>query len=627
MPLTAGETVPERILLVQLADIGDLILTTPALAALRAARPDAHLTLLASAHAAPVIADSGLVDALITLDRQGFNSSRALLRPANLRRLLRVGRHDTVVYFHHFTLRAGTLKFALIAAAARARRRVGLDNGRGWFLTHRLPDPGFEQHQARCWLELVGLMTSPPNPLAIWRGGVPHSGAGVRFEGRGDTKGELVVIHPGSGGYSRARRWDAAGFAAVADALHAERGAQIVLVGGPDDDAAAVKAAMQTEPLDLSGRTTLPELAALLAGADLFIGADSGVMHLAAAAGAPVVAVFGPSNHAAWSPWTPDGRAAVIRSGAACSPCSYVGCQIGLREGCPARTCMRMVTPEQVLGAARALLDGQPPPPSAPPPPGPAFDRRLTVLGFPVDAITYDDWLGLIEEWTSPPAPLQMERGDELAAGAARQVCTVNPEFIMIARRDPNFANILRRAALCVPDGVGLLWAARRVGQPLPQRVTGSDGVPLIAARAAEKGWRLFLLGAAPGVAERAAGILRARCPGLQIAGTHSGSPAPEEEDAIVAMVNASGADILFVAYGAPAQDKWIARNLPRLRVAMAMGVGGAFDFIAGVVPRAPQWMQRLGLEWLFRLGRQPWRARRMLRLPRFVLAVLLNQR
>ncbi|MGQ9889157.1 MAG: WecB/TagA/CpsF family glycosyltransferase, partial [Aggregatilineales bacterium] len=548
----------------------------------------------------------------------------ALLRLANLRRMLSIGRYDTVIYFHHFTLRAGTLKFALIAAAARARRRVGLDNGRGWFLTDRLPDPGFEEHQARCWLALAALaggtnagdLSDRPYPRlapASLRAPLPlHT---EREIGGEVARGEVIVIHAGSGGYSRARRWDAAGFAAVADALHAERGAQIVLVGGPDDDAAAVKAAMRTAPLDLSGKTTLPELAALLASANLFIGADSGVMHLAAAAGVPVVAIFGPSNHAAWSPWTPHGRAAVIRSGPACSPCSYVGYSVGLREGCPARTCMRMVTPERVLNAARALLDSAPPPPPAPPPPGPAFSRRVTILGFPVDALTYDDWLGLIENWVAE------------APRAARQVCTINPEFIMMARRDPNFANILRRAALCVPDGVGLLWAARRAGQPLPQRVTGSDGVPIIAERAAEKGWRLFLLGAAPGVAERAAVILRARCPSLQIAGTYSGSPAPQEEDAIVELINASGADILFAAYGAPAQDKWIARNLPRLRVAMAMGVGGAFDFIAGVVPRAPQWMQRLGLEWLFRLIRQPWRARRMLRLPRFVLAVLLSQR
>jgi len=161
---------------------------------------------------------------------------------------------------------------------------------------------------------------------------------------------------------------------------------------------------------------------------------------------------------------------------------------------------------------------------------------------------------------------------------------------------------------------------------PLPERVTGSDGLPKIAERAAEKGWKLYFLGAAPGVVEKAAHILRERYPELLVVGTHSGSPAPEEEDDIVARVNASSADLLFVAYGAPEQDKWIARNLPRLNVTMAMGVGGAFDFIAGVVPRAPLWMQSMGLEWLFRLYLQPRRIGRMMRLPRFVLAVLFRE-
>jgi N-acetylglucosaminyldiphosphoundecaprenol N-acetyl-beta-D-mannosaminyltransferase len=113
--------------------------------------------------------------------------------------------------------------------------------------------------------------------------------------------------------------------------------------------------------------------------------------------------------------------------------------------------------------------------------------------------------------------------------------------------------------------------------------------------------------------------------PQIQIVGTYAGSPAPDEEAAIVQRVNASGADILLVAYGAPQQDKWIARNLPRLQVKMAMGVGGALDFIAGVIPRAPAWMQKYGIEWLYRLYRQPWRIRRMLRLPYFVLLVLLR--
>jgi N-acetylglucosaminyldiphosphoundecaprenol N-acetyl-beta-D-mannosaminyltransferase len=273
-----------------------------------------------------------------------------------------------------------------------------------------------------------------------------------------------------------------------------------------------------------------------------------------------------------------------------------------------------MVTADHVLAAARTILNGE----SirawrGGPRQKPEFRNRIRILDLPVDAITYEEWLKLIEQWVNKPAD------------SPHHVCTINPEFIMIALQDVNFFNILSRADLCVPDGVGLLWAAKYLGHPLPERVTGSDGVPKIAARAAEKGWRLFFLGAAPGVADQAAAVLRAKHAGLQIVGTYSGSPAPNEENALVEMVNASNADILFVAYGAPEQDKWIARNLPRLRVKMAMGVGGSFDFIAGIVPRAPLWMRRIGLEWLFRLYLQPWRIMRMMRLPRFVLAVMLR--
>ncbi|MCB9457463.1 MAG: WecB/TagA/CpsF family glycosyltransferase [Anaerolineaceae bacterium] len=628
---------PERYLLVQLADRGDLILTTPALAALREAHPDAHLTLLTSSHSAPLVEHTGLVDAVITFDRDSFNSSKALLRPANLRRILnlRRGGYDTVIFFHHFTLRLGTLKFALIALAAGAKRRVGLDNGRGWFLTHRLPDAGFgAQHQAQYWLNLVGLAgaDSAPRPAVVaieTSRFIQDVGEGLRpspTAESGDRTGAStppkIVIHAGSGGYSTARRWPPESFAAVGDALHAAYHAQIILVGGAGDDSAAVKAAMLSQALDLTGQTpSLPELAGVIQSADLFIGGDSGVSHLAAAAGTPVVAVFGPSNPAAWSPWNPAGIVSIVRSAPECSPCNYVGHSIGLRDGCPARTCMRMVTPEQVVAAAREVLDSAESmhrvEESLRPSPTKHDERgkhRQHVLTLPVDAITYDEWLGLIGAW--------VRDGERL-----HHVCTINPEFTMIARKDPNFDHILRRADLCVPDGVGLLLAARYLGFRLPERVTGSDGVPIIAARAAEEGWRLFFLGAAPGVAEQAAAILREQHPTLQIAGTYSGSPAPEEEDSLVERVNASGADILFVAYGAPEQDKWIARNSPRLKVKMAMGVGGAFDFIAGVVPRAPLWMRRTGLEWLFRLYRQPWRFWRMLRLPVFVLAVIFTRR
>jgi N-acetylglucosaminyldiphosphoundecaprenol N-acetyl-beta-D-mannosaminyltransferase len=263
---------------------------------------------------------------------------------------------------------------------------------------------------------------------------------------------------------------------------------------------------------------------------------------------------------------------------------------------------MRMVTVDDVLEAARAVLNDS----SAVgmnrrfAPAQTAFARRIHFLSLPVDAITYDEWLRLIEQWIDTP----LSEG-EWPGMRARHVCTINPEFMMIAQADVNFFNILSRADLCVPDGVGLLWAARHLGHLLPERVTGSDGVPRIAERAAQKDWRLFFLGAAPGVADKAAEVLRSRYPDLKIVGTYSGSPAPEDEDAIVERVNAASADILFVAYGAPEQDKWIARNLPRLYVTMAMGVGGAFDFVAGVVPRAPLWMHA-GEEWLFRLYLQP---------------------
>jgi exopolysaccharide biosynthesis WecB/TagA/CpsF family protein len=616
----------QHILIVQLADIGDLITATPALAALRAAHPDAHLTLLTTAHSAPVVDGASLVNDIITLDREQFNSSKALLKPANLRRILalRRGRYDTVIFFHHFTLRLGTLKFALIAWASGARRRVGLDNGNSWFLTERLPDAGFGKlHQAQYWLNLVGLLGADSSPRPAVVSVDERFVTGVAHPSPSDPQPSAlrVAIHPGSGGYNLGRRWDAAKFAAVADALHQAYNAEIILVGGPNDGGDPVKAAMQTEPRDFTGQTTLNQLAGLLRSCDLFIGADSGVMHLAAAVGIPVVAIFGPTNINAWRPWKPDGQVAVVRSAPACSPCSYVGHDIGLRNGCAARTCMRLVTVEGVLAAARALLNGEVIETQDDRPQNiPSYPKRIPIFGLPVDAITYAEWLDLIGEWISSPLHV---RGGE---GFLHHVCTINPEFIMIAQHDVNFRNILQRADLCVPDGVGLLWAARHLGHRLPERVTGSDGVPMIAERAARAGWRLFFLGAAPGVADQAAAILCERYPGLQIVGAYSGSPAPEAEDAIVERVNASGADILFVAYGAPEQDKWIARNSPRLRVRMAMGVGGAFDFIAGLLPRAPMWMRRLGLEWLFRLYLQPRRLGRMMRLPRFVLAVLLRR-
>jgi N-acetylglucosaminyldiphosphoundecaprenol N-acetyl-beta-D-mannosaminyltransferase len=231
------------------------------------------------------------------------------------------------------------------------------------------------------------------------------------------------------------------------------------------------------------------------------------------------------------------------------------------------------------------------------------------ILGVRVHNVTWEQTLAHVEIFIASRQP--------------HHVVTVNPEFIMAAQRDPEFLSILNRADLALPDGIGLLWAGRWLGQPFQERVTGSDFVPRFAALAARRSYRPFFLGAAPGIAEQAAEKLAQQHPGFRVANCYAGSPDPAEEDAIVLRVRESQPDALFVAYGAPAQDYWIARNLARLEVPVAMGVGGTFDFIAGVVPRAPRWMQRLGLEWLFRLMRQPWRWRRQVALVRFVGLVL----
>jgi N-acetylglucosaminyldiphosphoundecaprenol N-acetyl-beta-D-mannosaminyltransferase len=241
----------------------------------------------------------------------------------------------------------------------------------------------------------------------------------------------------------------------------------------------------------------------------------------------------------------------------------------------------------------------------------------VEILGVPVHDVTHGEAVACVEAL--------------IAGGGCHQVATVNPEFIMAARRDPEFRRVLRATALNVPDGAGVLWAARRQGKPLRERVAGVDLVEHLCALAARRGWRAFLLGAAPGVAERAAAELALRHPGLTIGGTFAGSPRAEEEADIAARIAAANPQLLFVAYGAPAQDKWLARNLPRLcpdsndRGLVGMGVGGAFDFIAGLRARAPEWVREASLEWLYRLIHEPWRWRRQMALAAFVAAAMLE--
>ncbi len=235
--------------------------------------------------------------------------------------------------------------------------------------------------------------------------------------------------------------------------------------------------------------------------------------------------------------------------------------------------------------------------------------RPARVLGVRVDCVDMGGALARIEAFVD--------------GGGRHQVATVNPEFVMRAGQDREFARVLESADLCLADGSGVVWAARRQGCALSGPVTGTDLIPPLAALCARRQFRLFLLGAAPGVADELAQRLMAEHPGLHVA-SHSGSPEPSGDEETVGRIAAERPQIVMVAYGAPNQELWIDRMGARLNgVAVAIGVGGAFDYLTGRVPRAPLWMRRAGMEWLFRLARQPWRIRRMVVLPEYALRVL----
>ncbi len=250
--------------------------------------------------------------------------------------------------------------------------------------------------------------------------------------------------------------------------------------------------------------------------------------------------------------------------------------------------------------------------------PRPDLPAPVYVLGVRVDRLTQQQVLAYVERLLQ-----QYQRNKQ----PCQQVVTVNPEFVMAAQHNTHFHDCINQAALVIPDGIGIVWAARYLRKPTPERIAGVDMVVAIARLCATHGYRLYLLGAAPGVAQEAATRLQELASGLQIAGTYAGSPSPTEEAEIIERISATHADVLCVAYGAPAQDLWIQRNLARLPGALAIGVGGTFDFLSGRQRRAPRFMQRLGLEWLYRLYREPWRWRRMLALPQFALQVLWKGR
>lgn len=239
-------------------------------------------------------------------------------------------------------------------------------------------------------------------------------------------------------------------------------------------------------------------------------------------------------------------------------------------------------------------------------------EAKVDLLGVPVSRTDMAGALSRIQEFIVSRSP--------------HMVVTSDSSAIVRARRDPELQSILQAADLVTPDGAGVVWMAKVLDLPLWERVSGVDLVEGICRLAAEQGYSVYLLGAAPGVAEEAAGNLKSRHPGLKVAGTHHGYFLEEEESQIVEEIRSLEPEVLFVALGIPKQEKWIRRHLERLPVSVAIGVGGSFDVISGRVKRAPRWMQRAGLEWLYRTWREPKRIPRLLALPRLVLMTLAQK-
>lgn len=208
----------------------------------------------------------------------------------------------------------------------------------------------------------------------------------------------------------------------------------------------------------------------------------------------------------------------------------------------------------------------------------------------------------------------------------AHQVVTINPIMIMAALEQPEFMQIMKEAELVVPDGTGVVWAARYKGTPVAERVAGIDLLHKLMATGEQFGWRVYLLGASPEVNAEAATKLQQLYPGIQIVGNRHGYFTPKQDDEVVAHIAAAKPQLLFVASQLDRQEPWIYRYREQLNIPVMMGVGGSFDVITGHVKRAPLFFQKLHLEWFYRLLREPHRALRMLALPKFVIRVMRSR-
>lgn len=370
-----------HILVVKLAGIGDLLLATPALRALRETYPQARIDLLVTPDSAGLLNGWEVIDHVIVLNKYLFDYPQQVLKnPRNLQRLaplwheLREGDYDAVLLLHHLTLPFGRLKHQLLLRATGARWRAGLDNGHGhgWFLNVRVKDAGFgAMHEAEYNLavaEAVGATTKDRRltmPLSE-SDYVQARRLLYEDEASAESTRPIIAMHPGSGGYSTARRWAPERFAQLASTLFHDVGGQLILLGGPEEAGlhrhilGMMHAGRSPMPArSFAGKASIKVTAAVLEEADLFVGNDSALVHIAVAVGAPTVAIFGLTNHKAWGPYAggaPERHATVVRLDLPCMPCFYRGHDLGTPQGCATRDCLAWLGVDPVAVAAKRML-------------------------------------------------------------------------------------------------------------------------------------------------------------------------------------------------------------------------------------------------------------------------------
>ena len=636
---------PNKILLLPMCGLGDAVCYLPSIHGLRSKFPRAHIAVVVVSEAArTILEDAGCNVEVIVFNRGGQQRGwRPLLKLASR---IRRAKYDVVLSGAH----PNSVRVPLFAALSGAKLRVGAKAERYSFLYNRTIDVSTEAHvyeRFRRLLTEVGLempenayipQLHPPQyarqkALALW------SEAGLN--------GAPCVIGIASGADSNARgawkpylkRWRPERYADLIKWLSQTAGARVVTFGGMDETpwAEHIAAASAVPIVSFCGRTGVGELSWLLSWCTALVSNDTGIMHIGAAVGTPVIALFGPTSPLGFAPTGEQHR--ILQGKISCSPCyphpicdlqdcgamdaislqqvkrsvaqvlKMPECTVGEREESasliqvrnavagtqPRSLAERQSTTIDIAHSGvtkrRIMTDHLTKPIQEP--------KRIRYLGLSLECISYHDMFNRFDEWISQ----RNSRGHGVAA--------VNVNCCVSGLLNPELRKLYQQADLLGIDSMPFLYVARAFKNKRSDRLYAPDMMLETAKVAHQRGYKFFLYGGSPGAPETMTERLKRDAPDLDVVGTLSPpfrTLTPEEDDKVCRQILDSGANIVWVGLGSPKQDVWIAKHLEKLPGCILIASGATFDFFSGRIQQAPRWIRRTGFEWLFRLTQDPGR-------------------